>query len=145
MADTSLSEISELFFEIGRARGMSTAPAWMELQLTLPQFKMLVAVSKAESSTVGGIAEQLGVGESTTSYLVDRLVQAELVMRSDDPSDRRKARISLSPRGRSLLDKLVGPKDWLNEHLRGLGAEDLAALHRGLKAVAAILRSEIPA
>jgi DNA-binding MarR family transcriptional regulator len=134
--DPLVKEIVELFHEMGKARGKTTISAWMELQLTLPQFKMLVVISKAESSTVGCIAERLGVGESTASYLVERLVQAELVERAEDPSDRRKAMIRLSREGETLLDRLNGPRNWLRDLLSELDPEDLAALRRGLAAVA---------
>ena len=130
-------EIIELLHELGKSRGKATIAAWMELQLTLPQFKMLVVISKTESSTVGGIAERLGVGEPTASYLIERLVQAGFVERAEDPSDRRKAMIRLSPEGTVLLEKLQGPRNWLQDLLSDLDPEDLAALRRGLGAVVA--------
>jgi MarR family transcriptional regulator, organic hydroperoxide resistance regulator len=130
-------EIVELLHELGKARGKATIAAWMELQLTLPQFKMLVIISKAESSTVGGIAEQLGVGEPTASYLIERLVQAGFAERAENPSDRRKAMIRLSPEGTALLERLQGPRNWLQDLLSDLDPEDLAALRRGLGAVVA--------
>jgi DNA-binding MarR family transcriptional regulator len=137
-ADSLANEIVALFHELGKARGKTTISAWMELQLTLPQFKMLVIVSKSESSTVGSVAAQLGVGEPTASYLVERLVQAEFIERTADPADRRRAMIRLSSKGETLLDKLIGPRTWLIDRLREVDAEDLAALRRGLGAVVAI-------
>lgn len=137
--DALVPEIIDLFHEIGKLHKKSTTSAWMELHLTLPQFKMLVIVSQAEPSTMGCIAEQLGIGEPTASYLVDRLVQAGLVERSEDPADRRRAMIRLSAEGRTLLDKLIGPRNWLDDQLRGLDCEDLAALRRGLRAVVAMM------
>jgi DNA-binding MarR family transcriptional regulator len=142
--DACMKEINDLFHEMGRARGKTTRSAWMELQLTLPQFKMLVVVSQAESSAIGYIAEQLGVGEPTASYLVERLVQSRLVERTEDPSDRRKAMIRLTAEGRALLDKLIGSRDWLNDRLRDLDTEDLAALRRGLGAIVALLNTAKP-
>jgi DNA-binding MarR family transcriptional regulator len=139
--DSFTKEIVDLFHEMGKARGERTISAWMDLQLTLPQFKMLVVISKAESSTVGCIAEHLGVGEPTASYLVERLVQAELIERTEDPSDRRRARIRLSPAGAALLDKLTGPRNWLSDLIGDLDAEDLAALRQGLRAVAEKIRT----
>jgi DNA-binding MarR family transcriptional regulator len=138
--DSLVDEIVDLFHEVWKARGRSTTSAWMDLQLTLPQFKMLVVVSQSDSSTVGCIAEHLGVGESTASYLVERLVQADLVERAEDPSDRRRAMIRLSRDGRALLEKLVGPQNWPSAQLRDIGIEDLAALRRGLEAVVSMFK-----
>jgi DNA-binding MarR family transcriptional regulator len=97
-------------------------------------------VSQSVSSTVGCIAEHLGVGESTASYLVERLVQAGFVERTEDPSDRRRAMIRLSRGGRTLLEKLVGPQNWPSAQLRDIDTEDLAALRRGLEAVVTTFR-----
>jgi DNA-binding MarR family transcriptional regulator len=138
--DSLVDEIVDLFHEVWKARGRSTTSAWMDLQLTLPQFKMLVVVSQSVSSTVGCIAEHLGVGESTASYLVERLVQAGFVERTEDPSDRRRAMIRLSRGGRTLLEKLVGPQNWPSAQLRDIDTEDLAALRRGLEAVVTTFR-----
>ena len=139
--DSLVDEIVHLFHEVWKARGRSTTSAWMDLQLTLPQFKMLVVASQFEFSTVGCIAEHLGVGESTASYLIERLVQADLVERAEDPSDRRKAMIRLSRGGETLLERLVGPRNWLGEQIRDIGAEDLAALRRGLDAVVTTIKA----
>ncbi|MGO8692688.1 MAG: MarR family winged helix-turn-helix transcriptional regulator [Rectinemataceae bacterium] len=140
--DGLVREIVDLFHEMGKLRRKATTSAWMDLHLTLPQFKMLVVVSQSEPSAVGGIAEQLCIGEPTASYLVDRLVQAELVERAEDPADRRRAMIRLSVEGRILLDKLIGPRNWLDDQLRNLDGEDLAALRRGIGAVVAMLESQ---
>ena len=90
----------------------------------------------------GRNCQQLCIGEPTASYLVDRLVQAELVERAEDPADRRRAMIRLSVEGRILLDKLIGPRNWLDDQLRNLDGEDLAALRRGIGAVVAMLESQ---
>jgi DNA-binding MarR family transcriptional regulator len=140
-AKAIVREIVDLYHELGKARGRSTTSAWMDLQLTLPQFKMLVVVSQFDASTVGCIAEHLGVGESTASYLVERLVQAGLVERTEDPSDRRRAMIRLSQEGNALLERLIGPRNWLGEQIRDIGAEDLAALRRGLDAVVTTIKA----
>jgi hypothetical protein len=47
--------------------------------------------------------------------------------------------IRLSAEGRTLLDKLIGPRNWLDDQLRNLDPEDLSALRRGLRAVVATL------
>jgi DNA-binding MarR family transcriptional regulator len=139
-ADPLIGEIVGLFHELAFLRGKATASAWMNLRLTLPQFKLLMVILHHEVSTVGCIAEQLGVGESAASYLIDRLVQAGLVERAEDPSDRRKAMIRASPAGKALLEKLSGPRDWLNSQLREIDVEDLAALKKGLDAIVSRLR-----
>ena len=46
------------------------------------------------------------MGESAATAVVDRLVRQGLVVRRDDPSDRRVVRLALSDTGESLVTKL---------------------------------------
>jgi DNA-binding MarR family transcriptional regulator len=52
---------------------------------------------------VSVISEQLGLSSGTTSHLIERLVQRELVIRTEHPLDRRGREISLSPTGQDFL------------------------------------------
>jgi len=52
------------------------------------------------------LAKELDVGESAATAVVDRLVRQDLVVRCDDPSDRRVVRLALSDTGESLVTKL---------------------------------------
>ena len=54
----------------------------------------------------GELAKQLGVGESAATAVVDRLVRQGLVLRRDDPSDRRVVRLALSDEGHSVVTEL---------------------------------------
>ncbi len=81
--------------------------AWLRLDLTMPQLKTLIYVSKQESATSGQIAQTLGVGLSTITGLVDRLEEQNLVIRRDDPRDRRITRVLPTPHGSELVDSLI--------------------------------------
>ena len=52
------------------------------------------------------LAKELDVGESAATAVVDRLVRQGLVVRCDDPTDRRVVRLALSDTGESLVVKL---------------------------------------
>lgn len=135
-------EIAQLFHDLNATHKKSTTAAWMNLHLTLPQFKMLVVISHFEASTLNQIAEQLGIGEPAASYLVDRLVQTKLVERTENPEDRRRVSIRASTEGKALLDRLIGPRNWLEGPLGDLDLGELEALRRGLKAVVASMKSK---
>ena len=81
--------------------------AWLRLDLTMPQLKTLIYVSKHEGATSGQIAQSLGVGLSTITGLVDRLEEQHLVTRRDDPRDRRITRVLPTPEGSTLVDSLI--------------------------------------
>ena len=61
---------------------------------------------RGQSVTMRELAKELDVGESAATAVVDRLVRQQLVVRHDDPADRRVVRLSLSETGESLVTKL---------------------------------------
>src|SRR5262245_60853909 len=88
--ETTISEITEAYRGVARALWRSTAPVWTELDLSMAQLKTLVILHNIGVVTIGQVAEGLGVGLPTASHLVDRLVQAQLAVRAEDPDDRRR-------------------------------------------------------
>ncbi len=81
--------------------------AWQQVDLTMPQLKALIYLTKNESATSGQIASRLGVGLSTITGVVDRLAEQEMVTRREDPRDRRITRVLPTPRGRALVEELL--------------------------------------
>lgn len=74
--------------------------------LTVPQFRVIARLSRAES-TNAEIAEWIGVSAAAMSKMVDMLVRRELVKRVPG-TDRREVRLSLTPAGRRLFERLSG-------------------------------------
>jgi DNA-binding MarR family transcriptional regulator len=56
------------------------------------------------------IAADLGLDASTVSRHLRTLEQLGLVDRTDDPADRRAQRVSLSDRGREVLDRAIAQR-----------------------------------
>jgi DNA-binding MarR family transcriptional regulator len=81
--------------------------AWLRLDLTMPQLKALIFVTKTQNATSGQIATSLGVGLSTITGLVDRLAEQGLVTRREDPRDRRITRVLPTAAGAELVDELI--------------------------------------
>jgi DNA-binding MarR family transcriptional regulator len=67
--------------------------------LTLPQFMVLDAVSRARECTQTKIVEMTGIDRSTLSVLVTRLAKAELLTVIVDENDKRAHMVSLSAKG----------------------------------------------
>jgi DNA-binding MarR family transcriptional regulator len=133
--DPLVREVVELLRELLHAFLMASVPAWLDLQLTLPLLRTLFIVAHNKTSSVMQIARHLGIGEPTASHLIDRLVQADLVNRSDDPMDRRRAMVRLSPVGEELIEKLLGWEEFLGGWLHQVPAEDLSHFRHGLNAI----------
>ena len=81
--------------------------AWQQVDLTMPQLKALIYLTKNEAATSGQIANRLNVGLSTITGIVDRLAEQEMVVRREDPRDRRITRVLPTPRGRALVEELL--------------------------------------
>lgn len=78
---------------------------FLEIGITMPQAKTLYLVATVGDIRMSALATRLGVTLSTVSGLVDRLVDAGLVSRHDDPADRRQVVVAITSEGASLLER----------------------------------------
>jgi DNA-binding MarR family transcriptional regulator len=68
-------------------------------------YRIFILLSQNEEPlTMGRLSSELDVPLSTTTRIVDGLVQADMVERFNDPSDRRVVRVGMSKNGRELLE-----------------------------------------
>jgi DNA-binding MarR family transcriptional regulator len=88
-----------------------------ESGLTFIQMKVLMTLAGSldDAPTLSPIAEKLGLSLPSASRAVDGLVKRKLVARTEDPTDRRQRRLSLTDSGRELADRIVAAR------LEGLG------------------------
>lgn len=77
-------------------------PDFMEVAVTMSQAKVLYLIA-ARGMRMSELAVRLGVSISTTSGLVDRLVDHGLLTRHDDPADRRQVVVTITPTGATHL------------------------------------------
>lgn len=111
---------------------------WMALDLSIGQLKALMLLAGQPDVTISEVAQRLNLGRPAASILVDRLVHLRFVQRTEDASDRRRTRVTLTAEGDELVSRLrqVG-RDRYAQWLRAMAPDDLAALARGLEALAA--------
>ncbi|RKX45078.1 MAG: hypothetical protein DRP64_05295 [Verrucomicrobia bacterium] len=76
-------------------------------QVSIPQFWALHYINISGQLTVNELASALSRSKSTTSALLSRLSNAGLTRRRHSTTDRRVVYISLTPKGSSLIGKLV--------------------------------------
>jgi DNA-binding MarR family transcriptional regulator len=114
-------------------------PTLLGLDLSMAQFKGVVALARRPRSTVSQFGEDLGIGRSAASLLADRLVIDGLVERAEDSEDRRRTVLWLSQRGEALVTQLRqgrAERNPLPTWLAKLHDQDLVALVQGLQALA---------
>lgn len=99
-------------------------------RLPATELEVIRFVDAHPGSSVGAVAEALGLQQSNVSAAVRGLVARGLVERTADADDRRVARLrstDLAARNREVVE--TGWAHWLGTALARLGPEDAAALH----------------
>lgn len=113
--------------------------------ITLPQFRALVVVTRRASVTVGDLAEALDNHPSTATRLCDRLERKGLVRRRPGiSSDRRETPVSLTAKGRRLVERVTDRRHReLKAIASSMSVEDRKRAIRGLASFA-IAAGELP-
>lgn len=75
----------------------------VEDRVTLPQLRVLVMIASCGPQNLASVAAGLGVHASNGTRMCDKLVNAGLLHRSDDPTDRRNVVLQLTPSGQQLV------------------------------------------
>jgi DNA-binding MarR family transcriptional regulator len=84
--------------------GEVTSPGFVAIDLSMAQAKALHLIGHGGPITMSALASKLGVTASTTSGLVDRLVERGLIDRRSEPADRRQVVVGVTAEGRRLID-----------------------------------------
>ena len=89
----------------------------------------LASVEKLGPLTLGELAAREQVAPPTITKVVEKLVDAGLVARTVDPTDRRVSRVALTAKGsRQLATFRTRRTEWLVGRLEGLDGDQLARL-----------------
>lgn len=76
------------------------------LEMTFSQLVAIAVVRDHGARTISQIAELVDLSQNATSRLVDRLVQAGFLLRSEDPNDRRQKRVELTEKGEAFMPEV---------------------------------------
>lgn len=87
-----------------------------ETGLSPSQLGTLMRLRHCRSIGVSEIGGHIGITTPAASQLVDRLVVQGLLERTEDPIDRRYKQVSLSEKGKHLLEVGIRPRQsWIEE------------------------------
>jgi DNA-binding MarR family transcriptional regulator len=113
-----------------------------DLGVTGPQRLVLRIVGLSPGLSAGDLAATLHVHPSTLTGVLQRLVDQRLLVRSDDPDDRRRAVLRLTPRGRRVSALHTGTVEAaVADTLKRVTPRDRAATQRVLQHLAASLHA----
>jgi DNA-binding MarR family transcriptional regulator len=97
------------------------------LGFSMPQFFMLMQVYYRKQCGVSDLSDHMEITAAAASQTVDKLVQAGYLDRAEDPSDRRAKQITLSVKGRELIEKSINERfRWVDELVTGMDESERA-------------------
>ncbi|MGH2522298.1 MAG: MarR family winged helix-turn-helix transcriptional regulator [Anaerolineales bacterium] len=98
-------------------------------RLTMPQISTLMRLSYHGPCGVSEVGSHLGVTNAAASQMVDKLVQQGYLERAEDPNDRRAKQLTLTPKGRALIqESLEARRRWLEKLITALTPERQKAI-----------------
>jgi DNA-binding MarR family transcriptional regulator len=131
-----IPRLMHLSATLWRAAPGQSWQSWMDMDLTMSQFKLLLLVAATDGSRVGDLAHALGVTPPSVTTSLDRLVEHGLVRREDDPIDRRLVIARLTHAGKDLLERLnLYEQQEIADCLHALDEDDLRCLFIGIEAL----------
>ncbi|MCA1830168.1 MAG: MarR family transcriptional regulator [Actinobacteria bacterium] len=110
---------------------------------TPSQTSALHSIERLEPVTLSDLAAAERIQPPSMTRIVSALEENGYVTREVDLSDRRYARLRLTPEGRKLLERGRERRTaYLASRLRKLGAEDVAALERALPLIERLIEGD---
>jgi DNA-binding MarR family transcriptional regulator len=102
--------------------------------LTMSQFSVLMQLHHKGPCGMSEISERFEVTPAAASQLVEKLVQAGYLERSEDPSDRRAKLLKLSPSGVQLIEQGIAERyRWMDDLVKTLSPEEQAKVSEALE------------
>lgn len=99
------------------------------LDITYPQYLVLMVLWKEEQQTVGQLGEKLFLDSGTLTPLLKRMEQKEMVVRSRNVEDERIVVISLTKKGSALKEKVKDIPEKLLESM-AISVDELKQLKK---------------
>jgi DNA-binding MarR family transcriptional regulator len=117
-----------------------TALARTGEDISLPHFEIMKTLEITGTLHIAEIGERLQIPKPQMTHLIDKLVSLEIVSRQTDTADRRIINITLTDKGRTIMDeqdRLI--KGSIREKLSCLTDEELQELSVSLRKLRDIL------
>lgn len=76
-------------------------------EIGLPQFEIMELLYENQNMKPIDISEALNASPASITYLVDRLIESEIVTREPSPTDRRSYQIQLTNKGQKQVEEVL--------------------------------------
>ena len=110
------------WMEISTTRSMRDWGRYVkDTELSMPQFGILMRLYYRGGCGISDISKRAGVSRAAVSQLIERMVEKQLIERSEDPQDRRAKQIVLAAKGRELVRTSIGERyRWVEDLVSNL-------------------------
>ena len=109
-------------------------PLLDQLEITYPQYLVLMGLWEQDAQTIGAIADRLALESSTITPLVKRLEAGGLLSRERNPADERQVIVRLTDAGRAMQMRSTCLAERLLEKSK-LSVADIQQLNMQVKAL----------
>ena len=134
MTDDPFVALFEEWFELSRSHSMRHFIGYArESGLSMSQIGALFHLNKAGKCGVTELGGHLNVSNAAVSQMLDRLAQQGLILRSEDPQDRRSKTIVMTEKGEQILQEgLRARQSWLQTLTNALSDGEKETIMEGL-------------
>jgi len=102
--------------------------------ITPVQHLILAVLSEEDFLSPAEISEKVAMDGATLSGVLERMAEAGLIKKEENPQDRRSIRVSLTSKAKRMREDLAGQRRAINEELTAkLSVEERLLLKRMLK------------
>ncbi len=102
--------------------------------ITPVQHLILAVLGEEDFLSPAEISARVAMDGATLSGVLDRMTEAGLIKKEENPQDRRSIRVSLSPRAKRMREELASQRKSINEELTAkFSLEERLLLKRMLK------------
>jgi DNA-binding MarR family transcriptional regulator len=129
-----MERIGEAYEQLMLRSGLGRMPDFLAIDLTMAQAKLFYLVCHLGPTDMSSLATHLGVSASTVSEVAERLVEHGVLVRTTDPSDRRRLLLHITDAGQALLDRFreMGSRN-LRDLLSVLDDAELKTVERAVR------------
>ncbi|WP_226632072.1 transcriptional regulator, SarA/Rot family [Novosphingobium profundi] len=125
------------FYAASNLIGRLYAPVLARLNLTYPQYLVMLVLWEEDGQSVGAIGKRLHLDTGTLTPLLKRMETLGHLVRQRDREDERRVRVSLTASGKALREEALHVPEIMT---RGQDLEELDALRRTLASVVEALK-----
>jgi MarR family transcriptional regulator, organic hydroperoxide resistance regulator len=114
---------------------------WRESKLSMPQGIVLTKLYRTQTCGVSDVAEFMDVTPAAASQMVEKMVQLGYLERTEDPVDRRVKQVTLSPKGKDMVQKSLHARmAWFKDLTQTLSEEDQSSIANSIATLIRVTR-----